>query len=345
LAARLAPKYRPAWEGRPPAEQAAMAWYFLPHRSAKPLLGPTRPRVLKGYCPFADQTRFASGHRYCINVYTGCVHGCVYCYAAGYSHMDAKAKADFRRLLGKDMADLDAFDVPPAPVHLSNSTDAFQPLEAELGHTRFALGEILRYRHRFTTVTVLTKNPMLAARDDYLDLLAALNASPVDGPALRVEVSLTFGREEAATMYDPGAPSVADRMEGIRRLRAAGLPVALRLAPLYPFVGVPASDPCPHTMTDIEQLVAFAHRTGVRKIVHTPGKIVRPKHGDMHPLMESMLKTYRRVAGSTPLVFRSGSWRLPTDAAMRCIVTPLAALCDTHGVHLAFCKHHLIGTT
>jgi hypothetical protein len=209
LARRVDPKYRPVWAGRPAAQQAALAWYFLPHRSAKPLLGPTRPRAVKWYCPFADQRAFASGHRYCLNVYTGCGHGCVYCYAAGYASMGPRPKADFRRLLRRDMDDLEAFDVPPAPVHLSNSTDLFQPLEARYGDARAALEQILAHRHRFTTVTVLTKNPSLAASAGYLGLLRELSRLPANhgkspGPArpevldLCVEVSLAFWRRDVA---------------------------------------------------------------------------------------------------------------------------------------------------
>ncbi|MCL2118121.1 MAG: hypothetical protein FWH27_06795 [Planctomycetaceae bacterium] len=45
----------------------------------------TRPRVVKWYCPFADQAVFPSGVRDSINVYCGCEHGCHYCYVQGYS--------------------------------------------------------------------------------------------------------------------------------------------------------------------------------------------------------------------------------------------------------------------
>jgi len=72
LASRVHAKYRPVFEKLGDRAQAALAYYFLPHQSKKDVLEVTRPRVIKWYCPFADQRSFPSGHRYCINVYTGC---------------------------------------------------------------------------------------------------------------------------------------------------------------------------------------------------------------------------------------------------------------------------------
>ena len=40
----------------------------------------------------------------------------------------------------------------------------------------------MRYRHRFTTVVILTKNPSLAARPDYVALLQQLNELPASHP-------------------------------------------------------------------------------------------------------------------------------------------------------------------
>jgi hypothetical protein len=147
LARRVHPKYRPVFDELAERERAALAWYFLPHRSRKDVLGVTRPRVVKWYCPFADQRTFASGHRYCINVYTGCGHRCQYCYATGYIAREPSCKERFREDLAKDLDDLDAFDVPPAPVHVSNSTDPLQPLEAEHRHTLDALRRLSERRH------------------------------------------------------------------------------------------------------------------------------------------------------------------------------------------------------
>jgi hypothetical protein len=72
LERRLHPKYSSAFDKLTDRDRAAVALYFLPHASEKDVLEVTLPRVIKWYCPFADQREFPSGHRYSINVYTGC---------------------------------------------------------------------------------------------------------------------------------------------------------------------------------------------------------------------------------------------------------------------------------
>lgn len=152
LAARVHPKYQSVFDKLTETDRAAAALYFLPHGSKKDVLEVTRPRVVKWYCPFANQRTFPSGHRYSINVYTGCEHRCRYCYVTGYSDRRPDCKSRFRQDLCKDLEALEGFDVPPAPVHLSNSTDALQPLEQEHRHTLFTLEKLAEHRKRFTTV-------------------------------------------------------------------------------------------------------------------------------------------------------------------------------------------------
>jgi len=240
---RVHPDFKPVWDGLDQEDdRLALVAYLLPHRSRKPFLAPTRPKVIKWYCPFAAQRDFSNGHRYCLNTFVGCSHRCVYCYAASYQPEEATCKRDFEKGVDRDLEDLDRFDVPPAPLHLSNSTDPFQPLEAQTEHTRYALERILTYRHRFTIITCLTKNPGLPVQFEYIPLFRQLgkpSATPLHDeiqhqgvPLFQVEVSLAFWREEAAAAYDPGAPSVEERMEGIRALREADIPVVLRIDPL-----------------------------------------------------------------------------------------------------------------
>ncbi len=362
LARRVNDKYWPVFDAASDKTQAALAWYFLPHRSRKEILGVTRPRVLKWYCPFADQRQFPSGHRYCINVYTGCEHECAYCYAANYEPDQAGCKKNFERKLRRDLDDLETYDVPPAPVHLSNSTDPFQPLETHVGQTRFALQQIVGSRHRFTSVVLLTKNPAIAAQGDYIELLKQLAELPEDHrcrktfqkrnlPGLRVEVSLAFWRDEARACFDPGAPSVTERMKAIRALRAAGVAVVLRIDPLFPQPplanGKTMADfdlPEAQTEDDLKRLVAFAAEIGAMHIVYSVAKITRPRSRPMSKTMQNLKRLYEHLAGPAGLVFRGGSWRLPTEIARRGIVEPLLSSCRNHNITAMFCKQNLIST-
>ena len=362
---RIDERFRPVWESLPRDHRTALARYFLPHKSSKESLAPTRPRLIKWYCPFAAQATFPSGHRYCINTYTGCAHRCRYCYAAGYEPEEPSGKRDFASNLAKDLADLERFDVPPAPVHLSNSTDPFQQeLEARFGHTKLALEGLLAHRRRFTTVTILTKNPGLAARQDYARILAALGNPPADHPAagrwrtagappVQVEVSLAFWREEASAFWDPGAPSVAERLAGVRALRKAGVPVVLRIDPLFPRSPLPLSPSRSmpefglaeaQSIDDLESLVSFAKASGVRHVVYSPVKIVQPRRSKMGPEMSCLLEVYRAIARPEKLVWRGGSWRLPPSTAERYVTAPFLDICQRNGLTAKFCMQNLVET-
>jgi hypothetical protein len=309
--------------------------------------------VIKWYCPFARQAVFPSGHRYCINVYTGCAHGCVYCYAAGYEPEQAGAKRDFARRLALDLDDLERFDVPPAPVHISNSTDPFQPLEERLGHTKHALEGLLGHRHRFTSVTILTKNPSLAAREDYLALLRGLAEAPAGEVGVQVEVSVAFWRETARVFWDPGAPAVSDRLAGIRALRAAGIPVVLRIDPLFPRSPLPTRPQAAlagfglaeaQTLGDLEALVAFGREVAARHVAYSPARIVRNRRGPMTPAMSGLLAVYRFLCNPGKPDWRGGSWRLPAAIAQAHVTGPFLALCERLGVPAKHCWQNLIET-
>ncbi len=364
LLERVDEKYKPVWEERCREDRIALAQYFLPRSSDKPVLGPTRPRIVKWYCPFAAQRDFPTGHRYCINVYTGCNHKCVYCYAAGYAPAQPAIKQDFETLIVKDMEDLERYNVPPAPVHLSNSTDAFQPLEIEFGHTKYALEQIAAKRHRFTTVTILTKNPLLAAQPDYLTLFQKLVTLPADHPkceefnrkklpGLVIEVSLAFWQEAASSTYDPCAPTVEQRVEGIRLLQRAGIPLVLRIDPLFPRSPIGDEPPATladfglpeaQTMDDLESLVGFAKDMTVRHIVYSPAKIVRPRGRTLSETMQALKAAYQTLAAPEKLVWRGGSWRLPPDIAEARVVRPFLDICKRRGVLAKYCKQNLIET-
>jgi DNA repair photolyase len=363
LVKRVHLDFRAVWVHAPIHEQIALTRYFLPKSSAKETIEPTRPKGIKWYCPFAVQTVFPSGHRYCINSYVGCEHNCVYCYANGYTLDRISPKEDFEKLVDRDMHDLEEYDVPPAPVHLSNSTDLLQEgLESRFRHTRYALEKLLAHRRRFTTITILTKNPILPVRDGYLDLFKELSVLQQDHPkrelfasqglpGFQIEVSLAFWREQARLFYDPGAPSVEERKAAIVDFCNSGIPVVLRIDPLFPRSQVTGDKtladfglPEAQTLDDLHNLVAFAKQVGVRHIVYSPLKLVQPRRRQMTQAMIQMKEVYRAMSYPEKPVWRGGSFRLSKNIADHNIVLPFLHICEEIGVKAKFCMTNLIET-
>jgi len=362
IADRIDAKYKPAFDKFAPAERAAVALYFLPHKSQKEVLGVTRPRVVKWYCPFANQADFPSGHRYCINVYAGCSHGCKYCYAQGYEPNQAKCKDNFEKKLLKDLAEIEDFNLPAAPVHLSNSTDPLQPIEQKQKLTLYTLQHLLRYRRYFTSIVILTKNPSTLLKPQYLAVLKDLAKLPDDHsrksffdnnsqPALRVETSVAFSNQDNADFYDPGAPPIINRLEALKQLRQNNIPVVLRIDPLLPRNPLPHDKfladfqlPDAQSLSALEKLVRIAAENGVLHIVYSVAKIVAPRYKPIPRVIQQLKQVYEHVAKPEKLIFRGGSWRLPQIIAQKQIVKPFLKICNSYDMKACFCKQNLLLT-
>ena len=177
-----------------------------------------KTRAFALYDPFARRDKFPAGIRYCLNVYAGCNHQCFYCYIKNYIPKadEPREKKDLLKKARRDMGEIQRLNLPPAPLHISNSTDCFQePLETQTRTTLQLMRLIAENREHFTTVTFLTKNSLLPSHEPYISLLQAMYPC-------QVEVSLIFHDDKGRQFYEPMAPSVESRLEGIRKLRRAG---------------------------------------------------------------------------------------------------------------------------
>ncbi|MFM1895740.1 MAG: hypothetical protein RLZZ385_814 [Pseudomonadota bacterium] len=169
-----------------------------------------------------------------LNPYRGCEHGCIYCFARpSHEYLDLSLGRDFEtRLFYKpDAVDqLEAFLQRPAyrcePIALGINTDAYQPLEKNLQLTRQLLQVMLRYRH---PVSLVTKGSLILRDLDILQELAQLGL-------VSVMVSVTTLDDELKRIMEPRAAAPATRLKVIRRLRDAGVPVGVLLAPVIPFI-------------------------------------------------------------------------------------------------------------
>lgn len=185
-----------------------------------------------------------------INVYRGCEHGCVYCFARpshGYLGMSAGLDFETKILVKPDGAvllrqELGKKAYKPAPVTLGSNTDPYQPLERRLGLTRAALKVLAETRH---PVAIVTKNHNVI-RD--IDLLAAMAKNGL----VHVAVSVTSLERERARTLEPRASTPQRRLDAIRALAAADIPTIAMVAPIIPGL----------TDHEIEPIVEAVHDAG-----------------------------------------------------------------------------------
>ena len=172
------------------------------------------------------------GFSYSLNPYRGCEHGCAYCYARPYhEYLGFNAGLDFetRLMVKKNAAELLEQELArpgwvPQSIACSGVTDCYQPVEREFQITRQCLSVLRDFRN---PVGIVTKNALVVRDADLLQELAGYNASVV-------AISLTSLDRDLAGQLEPRASRPSGRLDAIRRLREAGVPVGISVAPVIP---------------------------------------------------------------------------------------------------------------
>jgi DNA repair photolyase len=167
-----------------------------------------------------------------LNPYRGCEHGCAYCYARPtHEFLGFGAGLDFetRILVKRDLPRLleDELHSPrwsPVPLAMCGVTDAYQPIERRLRITRACLEVLARFRN---PVGIVTKSALVARDADLLADLARDRASAV-------WISLTTLDRDLQQRLEPRASAPTARLEAMRTLAAAGIPVGVLTAPVIP---------------------------------------------------------------------------------------------------------------
>lgn len=172
-----------------------------------------------------------------INPYRGCEHGCIYCFARPtHSYLGLSPGLDFeRKIIAKTNApellrqELAKAPYQPEPIALGVNTDAYQPCERELKLTR----RLLEVLHECEQPVGLITKSSLIERD--IDLLGAMAAKQQTA----VTITITTLDHRVARTLEPRAAAPKRRLQTIRRLTDAGIPVGVNVAPIIPFVTDP----------------------------------------------------------------------------------------------------------
>jgi DNA repair photolyase len=167
-----------------------------------------------------------------VNPYRGCEHGCVYCFARpthawlGLSpglDFETKlfAKPEAPRLLAEELA---RPGYKPALMALGTNTDPYQPIERTMKITRGVLETLAAFNH---PVGIVTKSALVLRDIDILAPMARLGLASVT-------LSVTTLDRDLARNLEPRAATPPRRLETIRRLAEAGIPVGVLAAPMIP---------------------------------------------------------------------------------------------------------------
>lgn len=167
-----------------------------------------------------------------VNAYRGCEHGCIYCYARpSHAYLDLSPGLDFEtRLYAKENApqllrrELSRAGYEPRLIAMGTNTDPYQPIEKRLRITAGLLEVFDEFNH---PVSITTKSSLITRDIPLLARLARRNL-------VRVQISIGTLDRELARRMEPRACTPAARIETVRALKQAGIPVGVLIAPVIP---------------------------------------------------------------------------------------------------------------
>ncbi len=169
-----------------------------------------------------------------INPYRGCEHGCVYCFARPtHAYWDLSPGLDFETKLfyKPNAAELLEKQLRRPRYRcntlvLGTNTDPYQPIEKHYRITRALLQTLQRFRHPLSIVT----KGSLVERD--IDILAPMARQRL----CSVMISITTLDSDLKRSLEPRAAAPEARLKTVQRLREAGIPVGVLMAPVIPMI-------------------------------------------------------------------------------------------------------------
>lgn len=206
------------------------------------------------------------------NPYTGCDHGCLYCYASSYiiNFNNCRAKKNLIYRLKKEASNLTG-----ELVSMSNSSDPYPKLEQKMGLTKKCL-EI--FAESNCKLQIITKSDLIIRDLDILKIIPCV-----------VSVSVLTINDKKSKMLEPGAPISSRRFKVIEALVKEGIPTTVRIDPVIPFLN-----------DDLTSLVNLIKKLGVLHITCSTYK-VKPdnwkRFSQVFPKVANKLKPYYFTEG------------------------------------------------
>ncbi|MGB9892401.1 SPL family radical SAM protein [Thermodesulfovibrio yellowstonii] len=177
--------------------------------------------------------------KYSLNPYTGCVHGCLYCYASSYikNFFHLRGKPKLIESLKREIKKIPKNSL----ISLCNTSDPYPPVEFNKKITRKCL-EI--FKDNDMKVLIITKSDIVL-RD--IDLLKEMPSC----------VTITITTFKHYKKLEPYAPAPIQRFKALEELGKKGIPIGIRLDPIIPMLNE----------EEIEAILKAAKDSGVKHVI------------------------------------------------------------------------------
>ena len=212
-----------------------------------------------------------------INPYQGCEHGCIYCYARpAHAYLGLSPGLDFEtRIFAKHDAAALLRDELAAPryacasIAIGGNTDPYQPTERDAAH--HAIADRGARRHANTPSRSSRRTPSSSAT-------STCSPRSPNATLFHAYVSVTSLDSRLSHTLEPRASAPHRRIETIRRLADAGIPVGVMVAPVIPFI----------TDRFMEDILARAREAGAT----TAGYVMLRLPNEVAPLFRDWLDAH-----------------------------------------------------
>ncbi|MFW9970822.1 MAG: radical SAM protein [Candidatus Odinarchaeota archaeon] len=161
---------------------------------------------------------------YVINPYTGCQHGCIYCYAEFMIRFTGHKGDKWGQFL--DIKTFDLNKIKPQRYNgkvilLSSVTDPYLPLEKKYQNTRKILEKLIGTE---AEISILTKSKLVVRDIDLFKKFKNVN----------VGISLSTLDENFAKIIERAASKPLERLEAIKEISKAGIKTYTFISPYFP---------------------------------------------------------------------------------------------------------------
>lgn len=171
-------------------------------------------------------------YQYDMNIYRGCEHGCLYCYAL-YSHDYLDDNRFYEHIYYKENV-IDVLEKELSSgkingiINIGSVCDSYQPCEKELGLMREILKVMIKHKQ---SIHISTKSKLILRDIDLLNELSKITY-------VNITSSITLVDQRKQKLIEPNASTSLERMKTLKIIKEkTNASVGVLLMPIIPYIG------------------------------------------------------------------------------------------------------------